>query len=61
MMDFYMVKEIISDYINVVVEKTFVITVISSIFVRNVNARYEYIPSVYTCRSMCIVIYTSLH
>lgn len=39
MMELYMVNEIISDYINVVVEKTFVITVISSIFVRSVNAR----------------------
>ena len=35
MMELYMVKEIISDYINVVVEKTFVITVMSSIFIRN--------------------------
>ena len=43
MMGFYMVKEIIFDFINVVIEKTFAITVISSIFVRNVNARYEYV------------------
>lgn len=39
MLELYMVKEIISDYINVVVKKTFVITVISSVFVRSVNAR----------------------
>lgn len=37
MMDFYMVKEIISDYINVVVEKTFVIAVISSRIVASGN------------------------
>ena len=60
MMDFYMVKEIISDYINVVVEKTFVITVISSIFVRNVNARYEYIYLPFILAAVCVLSYICL-
>lgn len=61
MMDFYMVKEIISDYINAVVEKTFVITVISSIFVRSVNARYEYVYLPFILAAVCVLSYIPVY
>ena len=57
MLELYMVKEIISDYINVVVKKTFVITVISSVFVRSVNARYEYVYLPFILAAVCVIIF----
>lgn len=61
MMERYMVKEIISDYVNVVVEKTFVITVISSIFVRSVNTRYEYIYFPFILAAVCVLSYIPVY
>ena len=61
MMERYMVKEIISDYVNVVVEKTFVITVISSIFVRSVNTRYEYIYFSFILAAVCVLSYIPVY
>ena len=61
MLEIYMVKEIISDYINVVVKKTFVITVISSIFVRSVNARYEYVYLPFILAAVCVLSYIPIY
>ena len=61
MLELYMVKEIISDYINVVVKKTFVITVISSIFVRSVNARYEYVYLPFILAAVCVLSYIPIY
>ena len=61
MMSFYMVKEIIFDFINVVIEKTFAITVISSIFVRNVNARYEYVYLPFILAAVCVLSYIPVY
>lgn len=57
MKELYMVKEFISDYINIVINKTFVITVISSIFVSHVNdgRGYAFLPFILAV--MCMLSY----